>query len=172
MPAMARKKPLESLLIPPTLLDPRLASAAVKESAQQIWLAGMGAFSQAQARGGQAFEALVKEGMSWQQQAQATAQEKLGEVRDTVAGLAQQGAGAKAGLEGIFEERVARALSRLGIPSVAALQALQAQVDALTAEVGRLKAASAPAPGRKRLAAAPEPEPARKTSARRKKTAP
>ena len=34
-------------------------SDAVKESAQQIWLAGLGAFSKAQAEGGKVFEALV-----------------------------------------------------------------------------------------------------------------
>lgn len=33
-------------------------SDAVKESAQQIWLAGLGAFSKAQAEGGKVFEAL------------------------------------------------------------------------------------------------------------------
>ena len=33
----------------------------MKESAQQIWLAGMGAFSKAQEEGTKVFEALVKE---------------------------------------------------------------------------------------------------------------
>jgi poly(hydroxyalkanoate) granule-associated protein len=36
-------------------------SGAVKESAQQIWLAGLGAFSKAQEEGGKVFETLVKE---------------------------------------------------------------------------------------------------------------
>jgi len=47
------------------LFDSALASS-VKESAQQIWLAGMGAFAKAQAEGKQVFEALVKEGASLQ----------------------------------------------------------------------------------------------------------
>ena len=33
-------------------------SSTVKESAQQIWLAGMGAFAKAQAEGGKVFEAV------------------------------------------------------------------------------------------------------------------
>jgi len=43
------------------LFDSALAGS-VKESAQQIWLAGMGAFAKAQAEGRQVFDALVKEG--------------------------------------------------------------------------------------------------------------
>src|SRR6218665_2900610 len=37
-------------------------ASTVKNSAQQIWLAGLGAFSKAQQEGGKVFEALVKEG--------------------------------------------------------------------------------------------------------------
>ena len=37
----------------------------VKDSAQQIWLAGMGAFAKAQAEGGKAFETLIKEGLTY-----------------------------------------------------------------------------------------------------------
>ena len=36
-------------------------AGTVKESAQQIWLAGLGAFSKAQEEGGKVFEALVKD---------------------------------------------------------------------------------------------------------------
>ena len=51
------------------LFDSALAGQ-VKESAQQIWLAGMGAFSRAQAEGTKVFEALVKEGSSLQKKTQ------------------------------------------------------------------------------------------------------
>ena len=46
-------------------------SSTVKDSAQQIWLAGLGAFSKAQEEGGKVFEALVKEGMTIQRKTQA-----------------------------------------------------------------------------------------------------
>ena len=38
----------------------------IRESAQQIWLAGLGAFAKAQAEGGKVFEALVREGQTMQ----------------------------------------------------------------------------------------------------------
>ena len=64
---------------PAGMLDSQLASS-VKDSAQQIWLAGMGAFAKAQAEGGKVFDALVKEGVSLQRKTQAVAEEKLGDV--------------------------------------------------------------------------------------------
>ena len=41
-------------------------AGAVRESAQQTWLAGLGAFSKAQEEGGKVFENLVKEGLTIQ----------------------------------------------------------------------------------------------------------
>jgi len=41
-------------------------SSAVKDSAQQIWLAGLGAFSKAQEEGSKVFDTLVKEGLAIQ----------------------------------------------------------------------------------------------------------
>ena len=55
------------------LLDSQLAST-VKDSAQQIWLAGLGAFAKAQEEGGKVFEALVKEGMGLQKKTQSVAE--------------------------------------------------------------------------------------------------
>ncbi len=45
--------------------------ATIKESANQIWLAGLGAFAKAQAEGGKVFEALVEEGEAIQESRQA-----------------------------------------------------------------------------------------------------
>ena len=41
-------------------------AGAIKDSAQQIWLAGLGAFSKAQEEGGKVFDTLVKEGLTIQ----------------------------------------------------------------------------------------------------------
>ena len=71
------------------LLDSQLAST-VKDSAQQIWLAGMGAFAKAQAEGGKVFEALVKEGVSLQRKTQAVAEEKLGDVTGKMSSMASE----------------------------------------------------------------------------------
>jgi len=37
-------------------------ATAIRDSANQIWLAGLGTFAKAQKEGGKIFEALVKEG--------------------------------------------------------------------------------------------------------------
>jgi len=130
------------------LLDSALAGS-VKDSAQQIWLAGMGAFSKAQEEGGKVFEALVKEGLSLQRKTQAAAEEKIGAVTSKMNGMAGD-VQAKAGqhwdkLETIFEERTAKALNKLGVPSAKDVAALIKRIDTLSAEVTRLTKGSAPA---------------------------
>ena len=55
-------------------------SGSVKDSAQQIWQAGLGAFTRAQAEGSKAFESLVKEGVSIQRKTQEVAEERISEA--------------------------------------------------------------------------------------------
>lgn len=117
------------------LLDGQFANM-VKDSAQQIWQAGLGAFAKAQGEGGKVFEALVKEGVSIQRKTQAVAEEKLGEMSSKMTRLSDE-VQTKAGkhwdkLETIFEERVAKALGKLGVPSRQEMDALAARIDALT----------------------------------------
>lgn len=123
-------------------------SDAVKESAQQIWLAGLGAFSKAQAEGGKVFEALVKEGTTLQRKTQSVAEEKISEATQRMASAAGEMGSRAAGqwdkLETIFEDRVAKALGRLGIPTARDLQALHDRIDALTAELAQARKTSAP----------------------------
>src|SRR3954463_13223458 len=110
-------------------------ASTVKESASQIWLAGLGAFSKAQEEGGKVFEALVKEGMTIQRKTQAAAEEKITEATSRMASMATD-IGSKASgqwdkLENIFEERVSRALKKLGVPTAREIDALVARVDEL-----------------------------------------
>lgn len=132
-----------------TLLDSQLAQT-VRDSAQQIWLAGMGAFAKAQDERGKFFETLVKEGMSLQKKTQGMAEEKISEVTGKMSAMAGT-VTAKAGqnwdkLEAIFEQRTAKALTKLGVPTAKDVQALNQRVEELAAAVARLgKAAGAPA---------------------------
>lgn len=109
------------------------------ESAQQVWLAGLGAFTRAQQEGSKVFDALVQEGLAMQRKAQSTAEARLSEASQKVSHLAQEFSQRASGqwnqLEGLFEERVARALQRLGIPSAQEVQALQARVAELEAQL-------------------------------------
>ncbi len=130
------------------LLDSQLASS-VKESAQQIWLAGMGAFSKAQEEGSKVFESLVKEGLTLQRKTQAVAEEKIGEVTGKMSAMAGS-VTHKAGqnwdkLESIFETRTAKAMNKLGVPTAKDVDALVKRVDELAAAVARLTKGSAPA---------------------------
>ena len=120
------------------LFDSALASS-VKDSAQQIWLAGMGAFAKAQAEGRQVFDALVKEGSALQKKTQSAAEERFGDVSSKMTSMAED-VTAKAGkqwdkLESIFEERTAKAMKKLGVPSSKDVEALMARIDALSAQV-------------------------------------
>lgn len=126
---------------PPGLFDSALANT-VRQSAQQIWLAGLGAFSKAQEEGGKVFDTLVKEGTTLQRKTQAVAEGRLGDVASRVSSVAGD-VSAKAGqqwdkLEGIFEERTSRALGKLGVPSSKDVQALTERIAALEAQVAKL----------------------------------
>lgn len=118
----------------------------IKDSAQQIWLAGLGAFAKMQEEGSKAFEALVKDGTGMQKKTQQAAEETLAQAQTRMAGFASEfgtkAAGGWGKLENIFEDRVARALEKLGMPSAAEVAALQARIEALEAQ---LNAKTAPA---------------------------
>lgn len=129
-------------------------TGSVKDSAQQIWLAGLGAFNKAQAEGGKVFETLVKEGLAIQRKTQAAAEEKLSEATNKMASMATDLSSRASGrwdkLETIFEDRVARALAKLGVPSAKEVEALIGRIDELSAAVQKLSgkptvAAKAPA---------------------------
>jgi poly(hydroxyalkanoate) granule-associated protein len=149
------------------------AQASEKPNAmasKDIWLAGLGAMAQAQAQaraqGGKAFENLVADGLAFQRKSQAAAQEKINEAAAHFNQLAQ-GLGGSLGaglipavgakvdrLEHLFEDRVARALKSLGLPTsqeVANLQARVAQLEAALAQSRQVKttASKAAAPLRK-----------------------
>lgn len=122
---------------------------AVKDSAQQIWRAGLGAFAKAQGEGARVFESLAQEGLAIQRKTQAAAEERLAEVTERMGHLST-GMQARAGqqwdrLESIFEDRVARSLTRLGVPSAADLQALGDRIEALNERIDRLTRTAAQA---------------------------
>lgn len=103
----------------------------VKDSAQQIWLAGLGAFAKAQEEGSKVFEALVKEGLGMQRKTQAAATEATEKMASMASGATARPAGPWDKLENIFEDRVAKALGRLGMPSAEDIQALIGRVESL-----------------------------------------
>jgi poly(hydroxyalkanoate) granule-associated protein len=138
---------------------------SIMESAQQIWLAGMGAFGRAQEEGTKLFETLVREGSSLESKTRRMATGKVDAVRDAVenrvGAVKERAADTWDRLEKVFEDRVQRALTRLGVPGRDDLRELSARVDALNAELRNLRGGRAaqvqPAAQPARPAAAKKP---------------
>lgn len=149
---------------------------SITESAQQIWLAGMGAFNRAQAEGGKLFESLVRDGLSLEQTARKFTGARADFVRDAVEGKVGQARERAADtwdkLEKVFEDRVQRALVKLGVPGRDDLNALTLRVERLTEELrkangGAAPKAAAPKAPRKTAAKAPAKRAAAKAPAKR-----
>jgi poly(hydroxyalkanoate) granule-associated protein len=127
--------------------DPAAMSDNVKEQAQQIWLAGLGAFAKVQEDGTKAFEKLVSDGITMQRKVSATAEEKLAEATQKASQaahtLSERATGQWGKLEGIFEERVSKAMQSLGLPSAAEMKELHDRVAALEAQLAAKPKAAA-----------------------------
>lgn len=134
--------------------DNKLAKT-VRDSAQQIWLAGLGAFSKAQGESTKVFDALVKEGRTFHAKTRKAAEAKVGEMTSTLGKMATKAGNQASGnwdkLEQAFEKRVARALNRVTVPTNKEIQNLAKRMDKLTASVQRL----AGVPARKTAARKP-----------------
>jgi poly(hydroxyalkanoate) granule-associated protein len=155
----------------------KTAGAAPAKAANHGWPSGLEAIAKAQQEGVKVFETLLKKGQRFEQKTREAAADTAAAARDTA--MAARGAAAAkakevqqmAGgtwdkLEQVFEDRVERALSKLGIYTQNDLQRLAARVDELAEAVNRLLAAKAvpaksPGTGAKRPA-----KRARKTASR------
>lgn len=118
-------------------------------SAHQIWLAGLGALSRAQAGAPKIFEDLMREGSKLQggaldaaksvvmqafQGAQKTVNKRVDDVKE-------QATETWDNLEKIFQSRVQRAMHQLGMPTAEEITALARKVEELSASVDKLAAA-------------------------------
>lgn len=150
-------------------------SIASAMNPQQVWLAGLGAMAQAQARGTKAFEALVSDGLSFQRKSQEQAQQRIHEATEQLSSMAhnigQQASGRIDKLEHLFEDRVAKALQRLGMPSMADIEALNARISHLEAQLKPSQPAASNKSGASKTKVAPAKPPARKSSTAARKKA-
>lgn len=128
----------------------------VLDSARDIWLAGLGAFSMAQRetgkiaeQGTKLFDKLVSEGKKLEADTRKVAEASVAEVRGKVSGVRgeveskvdsakQQVRDNWDKLETLFEDRVARVLGRLGVPTADDVRKMTQRVEALAARVGDL----------------------------------
>ncbi|MGQ5523100.1 phasin family protein [Chitinimonas sp. PSY-7] len=103
----------------------------ILESANQIWLAGLGAFAKAQGEGIKAFDHLVEAGKQVEEKSKKTAEEKVVSVTSKATETWDK-------LEQVFQDRVARALHTLGVPSNKDLADLNKRIDELNKSVSEL----------------------------------
>ena len=141
-------------------------AAPVVDSAREIWLAGLGAFSVAQSEGGKMieqgnklFEKLVSEGMKLEKKTRNVAETAVGdikgEVESKVGAVRQQAVDNWDKLESIFENRVARVLGQLGVPTADEVNKLSARVQTLSRKVTAMSKPAKVAKPRKAAAKKP-----------------
>ncbi|QSP93812.1 phasin family protein [Marinobacter salinisoli] len=118
--------------------DPQLA-AKVKESARQIWLAGLGAYNKAEEDTGRFFERLVQEGEQIENKTRGVVEKQIKSVETRVDDVRQRATGTWDKLEHMFDERVSGALRRLGIHRREEIEALEQRIEALESELKRLR---------------------------------
>lgn len=134
---------------------------AVTQSAQKIWLAGLGAFARARTEGDKLFELLVEQGKVIRSKSGRAADQALKSVRSQADATLSTAQGKWDKLEQVFEDRVSRSLNRLGVLTNKDVDELARQVSDLNDSVRALMGGAAPKRARK--------APAKK--ARAKKTA-
>jgi len=112
----------------------------VMESAQQIWLAGLGAFSKTQVEGKKVFETLVKQGEALESRTRHVAEATMETARDQATKTFEAASGKFDKLEQVFEARVHKSLNRLGVLTSKDVEALSNQVAELADTVRALLA--------------------------------
>lgn len=159
----------------------KTTAKAIMEQAEQIWLAGLGAFAKAQEQSGKVYETLVKEGAALEKATRKLTGSKVEEVRGmvekSVSQVKERASDTWDRLEQVFENRVSKALGTLGIPGREELEQLAKRVDELSKAVRALDAGNRAQAAKKPVvkAAAPKaaaPKPAAPKAAAPKAAAP
>jgi poly(hydroxyalkanoate) granule-associated protein len=147
-------------------LSEQPSAKQVMESAQQIWLAGLGAFSKAQTEGRKAFEGLISQGEKLEQHTRHVAESTIETAKEQASKTIGMATGKFDKLEQVFEDRVHKSLSRLGVLTSKDVEALSGQVAELSEAVRGLIAQEKRAPAKtaaKKPTVAKRPVAAKKT---------
>ena len=126
--------------------DNRVAEK-VKESANQIWLAGLGAYAKAEEEGSKLFDNLVHDGEVIESKTRNYIDKSLNVAKDKVDEVKAKATGSWNKVEKAFDHRVSNALSRLNIPTrrdvdslVERIAELNDEIETLTKKVNSKKA--------------------------------
>ncbi|KPQ30122.1 MAG: poly(hydroxyalkanoate) granule-associated protein [Marinobacter excellens HL-55] len=118
--------------------DSQLADK-IKDSARQIWLAGLGAFTKAEEDTGKLFDRLVQEGEQLETRTRGAVEKQIRTVEDRVGEVRERATGTWDRLEHMFDQRVSGALRRLGIHRREEIESLEHRIAALESELARLR---------------------------------
>ena len=110
--------------------------AGIRDSANQIWLAGLGAFAKAQKEGTKFFNGLVEEGEDVQKQAKKSAGEAYDDIKARASKSWDKLSWTE--IERVFEDRVGKVLHTLSVPTRKDLDTLSHRVAELTAVTKKL----------------------------------
>lgn len=118
--------------------DPQLAGK-IKDSARQIWLAGLGAYTKAEEDAGKFFDRLVQEGEQLETKTRGVVEKQIRSVEGRVGEVRDKATGTWDRLEHMFDQRVSGALRRLGIHRREEIEALERRIEILEGELSKLR---------------------------------
>jgi poly(hydroxyalkanoate) granule-associated protein len=111
----------------------------IRESANRIWLAGLGAYAKTQEEGEKLFQLLVEEGEKVEKRAKKAAEARIEEAKGKVVEFRGKASQQFDRLEELFQERVAQVLNRMGVPTQDDIRELTRRVEMLNESIMALK---------------------------------
>lgn len=113
----------------------------LKSSARKIWLAGLGALSEAEKRGDEIFQNLVDKGERYEDALKDPVGKASGAFRQSVETAKTKASSTLRELETVVERQVAAAMKRVGVASQDEVKALRAEIERLRKELESRKSA-------------------------------
>ncbi len=104
-------------------------SRDLRKYTHQIWLAGLGAFERSEKEGGGLFEKLVEAGKELESRTRDKSESRVDELRERVLNRTGETMGK---MEKAFDDRLNKALSKLGLPNKHEVEVLEKRVKELT----------------------------------------
>ena len=124
----------------------------LKQNAEKVWMAGLGALATAEEEGGKLFRGLVKKGETYEKKGLAQFEKlktKVGNVAESAKDRAEEAWGkVEDGVENVedrLDDRVAVVLRKIGVPSKNEISTLTRRVEELTLLVEKKLKAARPA---------------------------
>lgn len=111
----------------------------LKESVNKIWLAGLGALAAAEEEGSKLFKNLVEKGEKWESKGRNTIHDVRSDVKEKVEEAREKATHTWEQVGDRFDDALANALKRFGVPSREEIATLTKRVEELTALVEGLK---------------------------------